>query len=176
MNSDGDRYGYFQNDGYSTADRRHVLRLSGTVELPWDSRLSAIVDLRTSQPFSPSTTRDINGDGYTGDRPAGVGFRTGCRGLDLAAVNTYRAASGIAPVDSIDCPGFQNIDLRYSKTFRVSDHRFELIAQLFNVTNHANFATATDNILSPSFGKVNAIQPYINAPSRQAEIAIRFNF
>ena len=54
--------------------------------------------------------------------------------------------------------------------------RVELIAQLFNIFNRANFATPSSNPGATTFGKVNAIQANINAPSRQAEFAIRVQF
>jgi hypothetical protein len=76
------------------------------------------------------------------------------------------------------------VDLRLSKTFAVKgSHRVELIAQLFNVFNRANFATPASNPGAsdtagkpPTFGSVNAILANINAPSRQMEVAIRYQF
>jgi hypothetical protein len=47
---------------------------------------------------------------------------------------------------------------------------------LFNITNHANFGPPVSNPLSATFGQVNQISSYINAPSRQGELAIRFLF
>ena len=175
-NIQGSVYGFVPVDGYSTADRRHVLRASGTAQLPWNLQVSAILDLRSSQTFNPATSLDINKDGYTIDLPPGVGFNSGCRDLNLDAVNTFRAASGLSGVTSVACPGYQNIDLRFSKFIPFRNHRVDLIAQLFNITNHANFASPTSNPLSATFGQVNQIAPYINAPSRQAEVAIRFQF
>jgi outer membrane receptor protein involved in Fe transport len=172
----GSVYGYSREDGYSLADRRHVLRTSGTVQLPWYMQLSAILDLRSSQPFNPATGVDINKDGFAIDVPPGVGFRSGCRDLNLAAVNAYRATFSLAPVSSVTCSGYQDIDLRFSKSIVFQSHRIELIAQLFNLTNHANFATPVSNPLSATFGQVNQILPYINAPSRQGELAVRFLF
>ena len=171
-----DVYGYSLQNGYSMADRRNVLRASGTVLLPYDVELSAILDLRSSLPFDPSTTIDINKDGYTGDDPPGVAFRSGCRDLNLSAVNAYRATFGLAPVGSVACSGYQDTDLRASKSFRLHGHRAVLLGQVFNLTNRANFAPPVSNPLSKTFGQVNQILPYINAPSRQGEIALRFEF
>ena len=150
--------------------------MSGTVQLPWTVQLSAILDLRSSLPFNPGTTVDINKDGYAADVPSGVALRSGCRDLNLSAVNAYRATFGLAPVDTVACPSYQDVDLRLSKSIPFQGHRFELIAQLFNLTNHTNFATPVSNPLSKTFGQVNQILPYINAPSRQGEIAVRFEF
>jgi hypothetical protein len=175
-NAQGDRYGYAELKGYSPADRRHVLRVSGTLQLPWDTQFSAILDLRSSQPFNPATSLDINGDTYTGDLPPGVAFRSGCRDLSFDAINARRAASGLPAVNSVACPGYQDLDIRVSKSITFRSHRIELLGQLFNVTNRANFATPVSNPLSATFGQVNQIVPYLNAPSRLAELAVRFHF
>jgi outer membrane receptor protein involved in Fe transport len=175
-NSLGGVYGYTQLDGDSSADRRHKLVVSGTLQLPWQMQLSAILDLRTGQPFNPSTSVDINKDGFTGDLPVGIGFNSGCRNMDLGVINTYRGTFGLAPVASVACPGYQDMDLRLSKSILFQNHRIELIAQLFNIANRANYAPAVSNPLSATFGQVNQIASYINAPSRQGEIAVKFMF
>jgi hypothetical protein len=175
-NDAGGAYGFNPENGYSLADRRHVLRTSGTLQLPYDMQVSAILDLRTSQPFNPATNVDINHDGYTADVPFGAAFRSGCRDMNLSAINAYRATFSLSPVNSVTCSGYQDIDLRFSKFFPFQGHRVEFIAQLFNLTDHPNFATPVSNPLSASFGQANQILSYINAPSRQAEVAVRFQF
>jgi hypothetical protein len=52
----------------------------------------------------------------------------------------------------------------------------ELITQLFNAFNHANFAIPQSNIGSALFGDVTQIMENIKAPSRQVELAIRYLF
>jgi predicted proteasome-type protease len=109
---------------------------------------------------------------------------SGCRNLDLNALNTFRRARNLTEVSTVDCPGFANVDLRFSKSLRIGSQRAELIAQLFNVFDHANFSTANTSITAandpatgrPLFGSTTSLQPNINAPSRQAEFAIRFQF
>jgi len=175
-NDQGGVYGFVSENGDSLADRRNKLVASGTVQLPWNMQVSAIVDLRSSVPFNPATSRDINNDGYTIDTPIGVGVRSGCRDMNLDAVNAYLTASSLPAVGSVACPTYQDTDLRFSKSFNLQGHRLELIAQLFNVTNHANFGPPVSNPLSATFGQVNQIASYINAPSRQGEFAVRFAF
>jgi hypothetical protein len=179
------QYGFVQVERYGAADRRHRLVTSGIVALPMDFMLSAIADFRSSLRFAPSSAfGDINGDGYTGDLPAGVMPGTGCRDLNLDAVNAARTARGLTPVTTVDCPGYANVDLRLSKTFRIGSLRPELIAQLFNIFNRANFAAPNANISAgndpatgrPLFGTTTSLLPNINAPSRQAEFAVRFQF
>jgi hypothetical protein len=179
----GDRYGFFSIERYGAADRRHRLVTSGIVQLPADVMLSAIADFRSSLRFAPSSGLDLNGDGYSIDLPAGVMPGSGCRDLNLDAVNTFRRGRGLTEVTTVDCPGFANIDLRLSKTFRIATYRAEFIAQLFNIFNRANFNAPNTSVTAgndttgrPLFGQSTTLLPNINAPSRQAEFAVRIQF
>jgi hypothetical protein len=180
----GDQYGWVKVDRAGTADRRHRLVASGILALPWDTQVSVIGDFRSSLPFSPSSSLDLNSDGYTGDLPAGVLPGSGCRSLNLDAINAFRTGRNQTTVSQVDCPGFANVDIRLSKFFRMPHgHRVEFIAQLFNIFNRANFNTATTSITGgnaangrPLFGTSTSLLPNINAPSRQAEFAIRYQF
>jgi peptidoglycan hydrolase-like protein with peptidoglycan-binding domain len=179
----GDRYGFFSIERYGAADRRHRLVTSGIVQLPADVMLSTIADFRSSLRFAPSSALDLNGDGYSIDLPAGVMPGSGCRDMNLDAVNTFRRGRGLTEVTTVDCPGFANVDLRLSKTFRVGTARAEFIAQLFNIFNRANFNAPNNSVTAgndtagrPLFGQSTTLLPNINAPSRQAEFAVRFQF
>jgi len=180
-----DRYGFFQIDRYGAADRRHRLVVSGIVQLSHEFQLSTIADFRSSLRFNPTASfGDLNADGYAGDLPAGILPGSGCRDLDLNAVNASRQARGLTPVTTVDCPGFANVDLRLSKSFRIGGSRAEFIAQLFNVFNRVNFNAPNGNVSAgndpvtgrPLFGTTTGLLPNINAPSRQAEFAVRFQF
>jgi len=173
-------YGFTKVERYGTADRRHRLVVSGIVRLPAGIQLSAIGDFRSSLPFSPTTSLDLNSDGYTGDLPSGVAVGSGCRGLDLGAVNAFRAARNLAAVNSVACPTYRNVDARLSKSFTLNsagrEHKFEMVAQLFNILNRTNYNVPVNNLQSAPFGQVNALLPNINAPSRQVELALRYTF
>ena len=181
-----DVYGYSKVERAGTADRRHRLVVSGIVALKFDMQLSAIGDFRSSLPFSPSSSAgDLNSDTLTGDLPPGVLPGSGCRSLNLDAINTFRVARNLTPVTTVDCPKFANVDLRFSKFFRIGpSSRAEFIAQLFNIFDRANFAVPSGNIGAgndattgrPLFGTTNTLLANINAPSRQAEFAVRFQF
>jgi outer membrane receptor protein involved in Fe transport len=186
-NSLADHYGYVDLTRYGVADRRHRLVVSGIVQMPWHAQVSAIGDFRSSLPFGPSSSLgDLNNDGYTGDLPAGVIPNSGCRGLNLDAINAIRASRGLTQVTQVDCPGFANVDLRFSKFFDFrlgTSHHVELIAQLFNAFNRANFSTPNGSITAgndtngrPLFGQSQSLLANINAPSRQAEFALRWKF
>jgi hypothetical protein len=150
-------------------------------QLPFDFLISAIGDFRSSLPFNPTSSTDLNNDTYTTDLPTGVALFSGCRDLNLDAINAFRAARNLAAVTSVTCPSFANVDLRLTKGFvlhksAAQQHRVEFIAQLFNVTNRKNYAVPTNNIQSTIFGQSTTLQANINAPSRQLELAIRYQF
>lgn len=181
MSQAADNYGFTKVERYAAADRRHRLVLSGIVQLPLEFQLSAIGDFRSSLPFSPGTGVDLNNDGYTGDLPSGVTLGSGCRGLNLDAVNAFRAPRNLAAVSSVPCPTFANVDVRLAKSVvlrrtGVQQHRVELVAQLFNVFNRINYNVPTTSIQSAVFGQSTTLLPNINAPSRQLELAIRYQF
>jgi hypothetical protein len=177
-------YGFTKVNRPAAADRRHRLVLSSIVALPWQIQLSAIGDFRSNLPFGPSSSVDLNADGYTGDLPPGVAVGSGCRSLDVTAVNAFRTTRNLTPVSDVDCPAFANVDVRLSKYFTFArSHRVELIAQLFNVFNRANYNVPNTNVGAannasgrPLFGLSTSLLPNINAPSRQVEVAIRYQF
>jgi hypothetical protein len=180
-----DVYGYSKVRRYATADRRHRLVVSGIVILPYGMQVSAIGDFRSSLPFSPtSSAGDLNADTLTGDLPPGVLPGSGCRALNLDAINAFRTSRRLTPVTEVDCPTFANVDLRFSKFFRMGAARAEVIAQLFNIFDRANFAAPATNIAAgnntttgrPLFGTSTSLLANINAPSRQAEFAVRVQF
>ncbi len=183
-NTAPDQYGYVKVERPASADRRHRLVVSGIVALPGQMQVSAIGDFRSALPFFPSTSVDLDADGYIGDLPSGVGVGSGCRGLNLDAVNAYRTSRKLTTVSEVSCPGFANVDLRFSKFFTFAgQHRVEFIAQLFNIMNRANYNVANFNVGSgndlagrPLFGRSTSLLPNINAPSRQVEFAIRYQF
>src|SRR6266508_2287923 len=135
------------------------------VHFPWGVQLSGIGDFRSSLPFAPTTSVDLNGDGYTGDLPSGVAVGSGCRGLNLDAVNAFRAARGLAAVSTVACSAFANVDVRLSKAFLFHTgghpHRIELIAQLFNVLNRANYNVPSTSLQSALFGQATSLLPKI---------------
>jgi hypothetical protein len=80
-------------------------------------------------------------------------------------------------VTSVECPGFANLDLRGSKFFGFpGGQRIELIVQALNLFNETNLNVPIGNLRSSSFGQSTEVLPNINAPSRQIEVALRFQF
>jgi hypothetical protein len=173
----GDRYGFFKAVNPGQADRRHRFGLSGIVRLPWDLQASAIADFRSSLPMNPVSSIDLNADGYANDLPAGVTRFSGCRDLNLSAINTFRQSRNLPAVSDIACPGFANVDIRLAKSFALgATQDLEVIAQLFNVAHRANYNVPSNNITATTFGQSTSLLPNINAPSRQVELAVRYRF
>jgi hypothetical protein len=158
--------------GWADADRRHRLTLSGIVQLFYGIQASSILRYQSSLAVNVTAGRDLNGDSITNDRPPGVTRNTGCRDLDLGAVNAYRQANRLAPVDTFFCGGYLTLDLQASKNIALGGQRsLEVIFQVFNVTNRSNYLPAVGNALSTLFGQSTQV-----ASPRQGELAIRFNF
>ena len=127
--------------------------------------------------MNPVSSVDLSRDGYANDLPAGVSQYSGCRDLNLDAINAFRQSRGQASVSEVKCPGFASVDLRLSKTVDFGrSHSVEIIGQLFNIANRANYNVPSNNITAATFGQSTSLLPNINAPSRQAEIALRYRF
>jgi hypothetical protein len=147
------------------------------VQLPYGVLASVIADFRSALPMNPVSSLDLNTDGYANDLPAGVRPFSGCRDLNLDAINTFRQGRSLPAVSEVECPGFANVDLRFSKSFTFAGSQsIELIGQLFNIANRANYNVPSNNITAGTFGQSTSLLPNINAPSRQAEVAIRYRF
>ena len=92
----GDVYGFFEVEHPGHADRRHRLVVSGIVQLPCELQVSAIADFRSSLPLNPTSGIDLNDDGYTMIFRRASG--SGCRDLNLDAINTFRQGRNLTAV------------------------------------------------------------------------------
>ncbi len=160
-------------------ERRHALVASGSVALPWDFMLGMIWQYRTQLPWIAAAGRDLNGDGRSPDLVPGTTRNSGSRDLNVSAVNDWRAANGLGPVNEsdFDSSTFNVVDLRISKSFSIGEgQRIEALFQIFNLFNTTNLgglqgSGRVTNSLSDSFGQINVAKP-----KTQAELAVRFIF
>lgn len=143
-----------QNDiladrGPASTDARHRVAASGVLELPYDCRLSALLNATSALPYNETTGNvDKNGDGVFGnERLPGVGR------------NSERGS-----------PYF-NLDLRFSKAIVFGKSRVELLIEAFNATNHDNWTGYTFVVGRSSFGK-----PANAGPPRQMQVGARITF
>jgi len=158
--------------GSANFERRHNLVVSGAVLLPWDIQLGAVWSMRSSLPFNATAGTDINRDGFVIDFVPGTTRNQGHRGLDVNAVNAWRAAGNVAPIaaDAIETTDFTSVDVRASRSIALgAGRRVEVLAQVFNVFNAVNLTGLQTNARAVSFGQASRA-----GAGRQAELAARF--
>jgi hypothetical protein len=178
-NTSTDPWHTFGNDdrGLDENDRRHALSWTSIVQLPYDVQMSAIVSLRTGNPWDITAGQDLNGDGINSDRSAGLVKNAGGWESDtnLAIVNAYRATRGRAPItmDQLTLgSGDQLMDLRLMKGIRLAPQaRIDLFFEAYNLLNHANYENPSGNMSSASF----AVRTVARDP-RQLQWGARFTF
>lgn len=139
--------------GRADFDERHRFNLLGTMRSGQWLNLGLSLSLVSGRPYNLITGRDDNRDSAAQDRPPGV------------ARNTLQG------------PGLAQLDLRWSRSFHLNKAKKEKgpvmtpAIDVFNVTNHVNFAGFIGNLSSPFFGKAVAARP-----SRRLQLSLRFAF
>jgi hypothetical protein len=168
---------WFENYGPLLTDLRHVLNVSGIVELPRRFQLSFNLSAYSRPPFSAYVGGvDFNGDGTTNDLLPGTRVNQFNRGLgrdDLTRlVESYnrqfagRPTAGGQLAPRLELPadyafgdGFFSQDLRLSRTFPIAGERARLIlfGEVFNLFNTANLVGYGRDLANPSeFGRPGA--------------------
>ncbi|HLZ99497.1 MAG TPA: hypothetical protein VKP66_16295, partial [Steroidobacteraceae bacterium] len=138
---------------YARADfnQRHRMEMFGTLSAGAAGNFGISASLATGRPYSLSTGQDLFNTGTANARPAGV------------------------PRNSLDGPGFANVDLRWSREILLpaADGRKRSVtagADAFNVLNRVNYSYYVGNLSSPFFGQAISAQ----APRRiQFSLRIR---
>ena len=144
-------------------DQRHVLNLSGSLDLPKRFQASFSVSFYSRPPFSPYVSGvDFNGDGTLNDLLPGVRVNQINRGLDKADLaslverynqqfaNTRTVGGQTAPPLALPSNlGFNDAfftqDLRVSRTFSLRSERVRLVmfGEVFNVLNTPTWFSTT---------------------------------
>lgn len=137
--------------------QHHRFVASGTLALPWDTRLGLVAIAASGMPINPLTGTDNNGDTYSSDRPVGFG-RNSLRG-----------------------PSQASLDVAISKQVRLFERlHAETRVEAFNLFNHNNYVTV-NNV----YGEGPAPRATFGAPiaginntdpSRQLQISVRLLF
>src|SRR5262245_40757083 len=125
------------NEGPGDNDRRHLLAWSGSVLVPKTHGVTASWVLRAMS-GNPFTLIDTNAD------PDRNGILA-----DPLAAGDYSGTGGNAFSTSFDGgrngargPGFMQLDTRVGYRFALGHQRtLDVFGEVFNVTNHSNFAT-----------------------------------
>jgi len=162
-NTDG--IGAFPANNYDLAsewsrarfDVRHSFYLYGVLNPGRFFKLGMVLSAHSGRPYSLTTGRDDNRDGFANDRPPGV------------------------PRNSLQGPGSVTLDLRWSKDFLLhrsgKDKRKEkgpsatIAVDAFNVLNHVNFGQFVGNLSSPFFGRA-----FSATPARHMQVSLVFKF
>ncbi len=139
--------------GPADFDQRHRLNLLTTVDLKGLAKVGVIVSAASGKPYTLTTGRDENRDGFATDRPAGI-HRNSLRG-----------------------PGFFDVDLRLSRDVFFDRAKREkgptaaVSLDLFNAFNREDTTTIVGNLSSAFFGQAVAA-----VPARRVQLSARFSF
>lgn len=150
--------------GPSPSDEPNRWVFSGYYEAPLGFRIAPIVQWASGRPYNATEgISDIYG--YGSGNAAWRAVVPVNAPTDYTATATYTASQLVAglangtlktlPFDYFRGNAFFQMDLRVSKEFKFGErHKLEFIAQLFDLTNRANFGTQyTTSIRSSNFGK-----------------------
>ncbi len=185
------------NRGPRDRDFRHILSLSGIVQLPKSFRAGFFLSYLSKPPFSVFLgDLDMNGDGTTGDLLPGTKVNQFNRGLgksDLRRLvnefnDTYaggqdKGGNDIPPIvlpSSFEFgDSFLTQDLRLSRQFKLHDRwRMTLIGEVFNVLNIGNLSGRSGDVMNPGFGRATSrvTQVFGSGGPRAFQIAARLSF
>jgi len=189
---------WFENFGPLPTDQRHVLNVSGFVELPWRFQVAFSVSAYSRPPFSAYVAgMDFNGDGTQNDLLPGTRLNEFGRGLDNgdlerlveeynAQVAGRRTLTGpiaprvTLPDDYAFDDDFFTQDLRLTHRFRIGrgTAAVSLFAEVFNVLNTPNLVGYSGNLTSRSFGQPTGrfTQVFGSGGPRAVQVGARASF
>jgi len=168
---------WLENDGPLPTDYRHVLNVSGSVDLPWRVQVAFSVSASSAPPFSAYVSGvDFNGDGTRNDLLPGSTVNQFGRALDKGDLErlvqqynslvagtltpTRQTAPPISlPADYSFNDSFFTQDVRLAKTLVASrgGMRMLVFGEVFNLLNTANLINYGNNIANVStFGRPGA--------------------
>ncbi len=132
-------------------DARHRLNLMGSIHAATYLDFGAGLFVSSGMPYTETTGLDEYHTGYANARPPGV------------------------PRDSLEGPGFAELDLRWSHAFLLKHKKegpqFTVGLDAFNVTNRVNYTGYVGDLSSPFFGQAVAAKP-----PRRLQLSGRFEF
>jgi hypothetical protein len=137
--------------GPTPSDEPHRFVFSGIYEGPWGIHVDPIMQWAAGRPVNPTEGLDVFGfGGGNGSWRDIVPTATPTAYTATKAFTAAQLRSGLADgsLQTLSYDFFRGarmfqFDLRVSKTFVIKErHRIEAIANLYDVTNHANFGTS----------------------------------
>jgi hypothetical protein len=178
------------NRGPCEADRPYILNSSWIYQsrgagsgwarrITQDWQIGTVLQARSGSPLTPSTTGNRSLTGLGNQRPIIVGDpdlddRTIARWFNTSAfANNPPGSWGDTPRGFLRGPAFWNIDLALSRVFRLlSDHRLEVRAEAFNLTNRVHLANPNTTLGNANFGRILST---ISDP-RIMQFAVKYTF
>ncbi|HUK89559.1 MAG TPA: TonB-dependent receptor, partial [Blastocatellia bacterium] len=139
--------------GRSDWDRRHRFELMGNFTPGKQFNVGLAVSLYTGAPYTETTGTDLFNDGFANDRPPGVAR------------------------NSLQGPGYADLDLRCSRDFRLGHEKKETDPTItvgldaFNILNQVNYTGFVGNLSSPFFGL-----PVSAQPPRRLQLSAKIKF
>jgi hypothetical protein len=187
---------YFES--YGPAGARHLLNLSGLIDLPGNVQLGIISAMASRGPVMPSISSvDLDGDGTTTTQIPGVSYNCFNRGCDqaelaqaVAAFNQRYAGKRDARnqvIPTLALPAayefgdsFSSQDMRVTKTFNLREQaKLGVFVEIFNVFNVANLSGYSFNLNNTAtFGlpTSRASQVFGSGGPRAFQVGGRFTF
>jgi len=180
--------------GPSPNDERHHVTVSGLVDLPWGIEVSPILQFGSARPYDVvNSSNTLNTGGGTFVYPVIVPKSDPTNffafaGNNAGAQNCFYGLNGsgadctIAKYDPLRGDPFFQLDLRVAKTIKFGERvNLQLVAQVFNLTNRANYGANYGNSIASSdtFGHpVGYINPTTTVIPRSlwSEFGFRLTF
>ena len=90
------------------------------------------------------------------------------------------ATGGVVPRNALRGEALHRLDLRIAKNFRFGSVNLQGIAEVFNVTNHANYGSYITQVDSPNFGRPVSVPNFSGLGTAYAprigQLAFRLSF
>jgi hypothetical protein len=163
-------------EGPTNVDRRHSLVVSGRMEVPKapSVTVSGVLRMLSGTPFTiHDTTFDTDRNGVLFD-PLPAGTYSGTSPDSMQNVENKGGRNGAYG------PGFVQLDMRGGYRAKLGSRRtLDVFVEVFNLTNHANFAVAPtttgDRRNTADFLRLNTLVATSGLP-RQAQLGLRLGF
>jgi hypothetical protein len=171
--------------GRSDFDVRHRFTFAGSWALPWDVDVHAVFVGQSGRPFTvylhPDVDNSNTGRANLGfganDRPNVSGTATAGNPTPEQWFNTAAFSMpdfgtfGNTARNSLDGPGFKNLNVAFAKTIPLSRGDVQVRLEVFNLFDWTNFDLPDSFFLSPTFGQILSA----GAP-RRMQLGVKYVF
>jgi hypothetical protein len=177
--SANDQFNMDDEWSFATGFQRHTLRANGVVQLPWGVSVAGIYSYGSGSHFA---TTIANAIGVPYNKPGTNRLNIGLPLTIPATIQDRFEGPAVigtgetTPRNALVGLPFHKVDLRVTKRIDlVGRTQLQLIAEGFNLFNHANYGAYNGQITSPTFGSP-AQNPSSSYRSRTGQLAFRLQF